>query len=89
MGRLFQKKTISLLQEDDIGQCQHQRIQKPYLNDKYLRLSYQTRALVSPEHVCDCLNFDLAIMCINMIILTVTQVYTNKAVGIAVVIQRG
>lgn len=63
--------------------------QTSYLNDKYLWFSYQTSALVSSEHVCECLNFDLGIICINMIILTVAQDHTNKAVSITVVILRG
>lgn len=60
-----------------------------YLNYKYLWLSYQTLALVSSEHVRDCLNFDLGIICVDMIVFTVTQEHTNKAVSIAVVIPRG
>lgn len=63
--------------------------QTSYLNDKYLWFSYQTLALVSSEHVSDCLNFDVGIVCINVIILAMTQEHTNKTVSITVVILGG
>ena len=57
-----------------------------YLQDKDLWFPYKALALVSFEHGCDVLDFDLAVVGINVVVLTVAQEDEQEAVCVRVIV---